>query len=391
LNKSAFSALFVDVDDRQLSSALEEAFRPKRSPSPPERLERAASRYRRHRQALGVAVALAITAVVGAGLATALGGRGSERVATAPPPTTTTPGAPQATGWALLFKRSTSGVRVAAYLTPHFLGEVSNASAVADLGAAAISETCPPPPPGVKLPPGGVKCAGVSVVDAVGFGLGPGEAEGLGDDRAYAVAVRALNVPVTSVTLLEGGREVDRMRPVQGWAILAGRGHPSEVTVVARTASGREVARLSSVIRQTPALPRPLFLRSTADGVRLRGYVLRGFFAPLISNDGAVDQFEGLQPCRPTDPIGLAFDGAFPQGTQEGAPMTIVVAHAGTAVARVRVRFSDGVTDEMEPAEGQVALGRQGNVEGGVIDALDAKGAVIRSLPLGAPRDPTCQ
>jgi hypothetical protein len=132
-------------------------------------------------------------------------------------------------------------------------------------------------------------------------------------------------------------------------------------------------------------------LRTTADGVRLRGYVVRGFFTPLISNDGAINAFDGIRPCQPADPHVLAFDGAFPQGIQEGAPMTIVLAHAGAAVAHVRVRFSDGLVDEMAPVQGQVALGRQGVVQRGVIEALDAGGQVLNSQALTAPRDPTCR
>ncbi len=190
-----------------------------------------------------------------------------------------------------------------------------------------------------------------------------------------------------------------------------------------------------------PPAPWRLFVRTTTDGVTIRAYLQENLpaagetkcatdqgevpcptvppecSAPTahlqagLSNDAAVDP--GFVPVTTADPTGspdVLHASYF--GVMEGDPAAWVAVKADAAVARVRVRFADGATDEMVPVEGYAVLahrttappplppeGPAGSAEEweaamkatlpqGSAEALDANGGVLSSADLTSARSP---
>jgi hypothetical protein len=196
---------------------------------------------------------------------------------------------------------------------------------------------------------------------------------------------------VVRARFADGG--TDEMRPVDGWSVVARHSPVASAEVDAVDEQGRVVAR-KPVQFPSPfgvaSLP-PLFVRTTSDGVTVVGRLRRGFFAPAVWNEGAADALEGIALCRPAPPDALIADYTLVQGVGEGMPFTVLPVHTGLAVARVRARFADGVTDEMAPIEGQALLARQGDVGRATVEALDRSGRVVARRQVAAFAGPVTE
>ena len=69
----------------------------------------------------------------------------------------------------------------------------------------------------------------------------------------------------------------------------------------------------------------------------------------------------------------------------EGSPATFVTVQTGAGVATVRLRLPSGTTDQMAPSGGVAVLalsGPQPPPDGSVVEALDAGGKVLQSMPV---------
>jgi hypothetical protein len=75
-------------------------------------------------------------------------------------------------------------------------------------------------------------------------------------------------------------------------------------------------------------------------------------------------------------------------GLVERAPVWVATAHAGVGIAVVRIRFSDGTTDQMAPVYGWAALAHQaptGTTDAAVtavLQGLDGSGKVVTTVKL---------
>jgi len=194
---------------------------------------------------------------------------------------------------------------------------------------------------------------------------------------------------------------------------------------------------------QAPPSPKRLFVRTTADGVSIRAYLHQN---PLVQGEAQCVTDRGSTPC-PTPPpecappdtqlqTGLSDDGAVDFGyvpvnpvasagplvvlqasyfgAMEGDPAAWVALKADGSVAQVRVRYSDGATDEMAPVEGYAVLAHRmaapappkmkgppppdeaeaqmkAYLPQGSAEALDANGAVLTSADLASVTSPSSQ
>ncbi len=187
--------------------------------------------------------------------------------------------------------------------------------------------------------------------------------------------------------------------------------------------------------------PKKLFVRTTADGVTIRAYLLENLPAPEeshcatdkgevpcptmppecspptaqlqagLSDDGAVDP--GFAPMTTADhsgPLAVMHTSYF--GVMEGDPAAWAVVKADAGVATVRVHFSDGATDEMAPVDGYAVFAHRtpaptpptearlpaspaeaeammkAGMPQGSVEALDAAGAVIGTVDLASVNGP---
>jgi hypothetical protein len=223
-------------------------------------------------------------------------------------------------------------------------------------------------------------------------------------DRAgggTAVAVHAgSNVATVRAEFSSGA--TDAMHPVDGWAVLATSGTKASGRLVALDADGR---RLSAV-----TIPRPVpsgegfpgesrasFVRVTSQGVLVIGHTVQPdrngprWLYPYLADRASVQLgLEGIVACRPSAPRELDA-GVLVVGAAEGQPITVVVVHAGAAIARVSVRFSTGIADSMAPVGGQAVLATLGTVDRAgrldsmpraVIDGFAHNGRLVASTPL---------
>jgi len=179
-----------------------------------------------------------------------------------------------------------------------------------------------------------------------------------------------------------------------------------------------------------------LFVRTTADGVTIRAYLQEHLpgegeahcasdqgeipcpapppecsppssqLQTELSDDGAVDP--GFVPGTTTDQAGpLVMLNASYFGVMEGDPAAWAAVKADAGVARVRVRFADGTTDEMVPVDGYAVFAHRAaapaptpaqtkppsspeeaqammkaSMPQGSAEALDATGAVLSTIDL---------
>ncbi len=144
-------------------------------------------------------------------------------------------------------------------------------------------------------------------------------------------------------------------------------------------------------------------LRREANGVAVRAYevstpeasqppqptcrIAPHFVQVELSNDAAVGMGIGpLLPTRvaiahlsPNDSLRVAGAGSF--GAEEGAPATWAVVTMEGDAAQLRLRVGTA-SDSMAPVNGKAALVVPGVGADGVVEALDANGAVIATQPL---------
>jgi len=190
--------------------------------------------------------------------------------------------------------------------------------------------------------------------------------------------------------------------------------------------------------------PKKLFVRTTADGVTIRAYLLENIPGPgeshcatdkgevpcptmppecspptaqlqtELSDDGAVDP--GFVPVTTADhsgPLAVLHSSYF--GVMESDPAAWAAVKADAGVARVRVRFADGATDEMAPVDGYAVFAHRTPAPApptppsptapapspeeaqammktwmpqGSVEALDATGAVLGTVDLASATGP---
>jgi hypothetical protein len=338
-------------------------------PAPPLPSEGALRRRRRRKR-----LSLALVPLVLAVLAGAAG-------ATVPALLQTSPGVIR-----LFIRSTTTGVQVRVYevttrggaLAPYVEAELSTANAIGLLVVDASTEV---PPRGMEAP------------QATSFGNGSAQ--------AGAVAVRT-GTDVTMVRAQFASGVTDTMRPVHGWAVLAEKGAGVGGQVLGFDASGRRVAvvRVPKPVESGEGFPgeaKASFVRVTNQGVLVIGHTVEAvpggnrWLYPYLADGAAVQLgLEGIQACRPAQPRAL-IAGIVIVGTAEGEPTTVVVVHSGSEIARVRVEFSGGISDEMAVVEGQAVLVTLGTIaKSGEIDTLhranlegfSSSGKLLTKVPL---------
>ncbi|MGI8751347.1 MAG: hypothetical protein ACR2MN_03375 [Acidimicrobiales bacterium] len=105
-------------------------------------------------------------------------------------------------------------------------------------------------------------------------------------------------------------------------------------------------------------------------------------FRAELSTAKMVGDAQGFGTADRTNPISAVTTAV--EGIPEGDPTATVVAATGAGVAKVRVEFTGGATDEMAPAQGWVALAAgvsgpptSGTAPVGTLTALNASGRVL--------------
>jgi len=291
---------------------------------------------------------------------------------------------------ARLFIRATSdGVDIRAYATSGGLQAGLEGELSTDRAAGLVFGRQ------VKVPAGAVRAEATTVFGTDGH-------------DATAVAVRAgTNVATVRATFGGGGSDV--MRPVGGWAVLAHLGSRPGGHVAAYNGRGQLVDR-APIPRPTnpggpPEVSDPTFVRNTHQGILIVGHTVGGFLSPDIADHFVVMVgLEGLQLCRPGDQRGLAVGVSILTGggvpiTFLGPPLTLVVVHAGRAIARVEVVFANHVSDSMAPIAGQAVLATLGTVannaqlgtlQPATVYGFDRQGRRVASVPLTPESSGSC-
>jgi hypothetical protein len=151
----------------------------------------------------------------------------------------------------------------------------------------------------------------------------------------------------------------------------------------------------------TPATVTRLFIRTTTDGIVLRGYS-QGYeladgggacnpnswcppaecssgdmFQAEVNNDLAVSQ-SGTQSLPLDGPA--ANRGEVPLGLSEGAPASVVMVQTTSDVANVRGTWPDGAVDEMPPVNGWALVAHAGSTSPSAVEAILNDGS---SVPIG--------
>ncbi len=162
----------------------------------------------------------------------------------------------------------------------------------------------------------------------------------------------------------------------------------------------------TSSAQRPPITFRPLFFRTTTDKVTIRAH-LGTITGPLpcppdqdcpapsrlphtllhvgLSTDAVVGEM-AVPADGPAPPI-LALVAPSGFGLPGVASGFALVFRAGAQVARVRMIFADGGSDEMAPVEGWAVASHVGRSPFGTVEALDAKGRVLgsSSIPPAPP------
>jgi hypothetical protein len=148
----------------------------------------------------------------------------------------------------------------------------------------------------------------------------------------------------------------------------------------------------------------PLFFRTTNDKITIRAH-LGTITGPLpcppnqdcpahlphtivhvgLANDEVVGEM-AVPGDGPRPPI-LALVGPTGFGLPGAVTGLALVFRAGSVVARVRLTFADGGSDEMAPVDGWVVLAHLGSSPVGTVEALDSTGRVLgsSSMPPAPP------
>ena len=226
-------------------------------------------------------------------------------------------------------------------------------------------------------------------VDAVPFGADLDDVAARIHDRRHGHA-RALAM-VSVVALVAG--------TVGGFAIgRAGRGTTRGiVTTGASSAATNAVGALAQDISKgrgvAPTPAKRLFLRTTPDGVTIRAYEVTLLerhgekSTPLfmaVEAEMSTDAAVTLMTSGWSGPATLALGGMTPGsfGQPEHAVTQYVIVQVRREIARVRVSFGDGGSDEMQPQHGVAVLAHLGAAPAVTVSALDAKGHVTFTEPV---------
>jgi len=239
-----------------------------------------------------------------------------------------------------------------------------------------------------------------------------------GRDELHAIVARSsrrrtrITAAGMAATLAVGG--------AVGWAVAGGSSGGGTNVAVAHAGGSTTVAPPyasaalgNSSVSATLGAPfaqsmTKQFVRTTSDGVTIRGYELQvpknlpeplvncglvfsGFQAEISTAEIAGQAGGGFQTQSPKAP----FDSVQPMtlGVAEGAPVWVVTTKTTAAAVKVRVTFADGKTDQMAPVAGWAALAHVAPAEKapaaappalptGTVDALDAAGKVVGSVSL---------
>lgn len=286
----------------------------------------------------------------------------------------------------LFIRSTTAGVRVRAYevttqggaVVPYVEAELSTASAVGLVTSDATHN---------------VNALGVQVPEATRFGGARGQ--------AGAVVVHAgRDVALVRAQFASGA--TDSMRPVDGWAVLAENGGRLAGRVLGFGSTGQRVAVIAIPKpvfsgEGFPGEARPTFMRVTNQGVVVIGHTVQvgpggaRWLYPYLADGAAVQVgLEGIQACRPAQRTAL-IAGVVIVGASEGEPMTVVVVHSGSDIARVRVQFSGGTFDEMAVVQGQAVLvtlgtiAKNGNIQTlqkANLEGFSPSGQLLAKVPL---------
>lgn len=360
------------MDDTQLVALLERAYPANSTANFDDVRRRAKRRERRARRVLVVGVCLGVVGIVLALAAQLSSGAGRVRVRAIVPPSqseSTTTGVSNFPRLAKAFVRTTvDGVAIGAFSTAAAPqgAPVPQGSLVVELATVGglVSSTEPISP---TLPPGQV----VAALEPVQWSTGP--------DTSDAVVVRT-GPAVGTVRLALSDGTTDEMKPVNGWAVLAGKSLARTGRINALAASGAPLASSSiTFVSQGKPLP-ALFVRRTSEGILIRGAITAGFAAPNVSNRGSAHRLEGVLSCPRTKPASVFVMPQDVVGTDEGTPFTVVPVQVAPTVATVVVRFTDGFTDSMTPVGGVAMLAHEGTVDSYTVQALNASGTVLASM-----------
>ena len=189
---------------------------------------------------------------------------------------------------------------------------------------------------------------------------------------------------------------------IAGWAASSRRA--TRTTSLAAGGSTTTIPALREAVRGAagggiafdgnggPAMTKK-FVRTTTDGVSIRGYewdgskgmspscgVFLGFQAEVSTADivGVGSAFVGSSNTAPFTSI-----SPMTLGDIEKAPVRVVTVKTGAGVAQVRVTFADGKTDQMAPVDGWSVLASKlpaanaGKEENDTVQALDSSGQVV--------------
>jgi len=257
---------------------------------------------------------------------------------------------------------------------------------------------------------------GLSSHDAVGYMTGLAVTNPPGANWFYPVESTRFGVGASggSATLVSVGPNIvtvraiyssgasDSMHPVSGWAVVATPGTEGTGRLIGLDGAGHRVAS-AQIPAPTPSgegflgESTPTFVRTTHQGVLIIGHTVRNqprgasWLYPYLVDRASVQMgLEGIPACRPKSPSGVV-SRVLEVDADQGVPMTVVIVHAGTSVALVRVHYSNGVQDSMAPIAGQAVLVTVGTTESagghadpkeGLLQAFATDGHLIVSRPI---------
>jgi hypothetical protein len=264
------------------------------------------------------------------------------------------------------FNASGETLRSTANGSPPVLENLSSDSLEADIstGTGAVDTTTILPPP--PLSSGEAE----SPVSAVSFG-------DAGSTADVVVVYSSDNVSTVNLTGVNG--ETDQMTPVNGWSVLgiSNSDQGAEIEAINGTGSVLQTQTITFQANPTPGSP-PWFVRTTTDGILVRGAESDGFVIAQISSSGMAVSLEGIPVCPVQAPDGLYVVPQDSVGAAAGSPTTVIPVQVGSGASLVEAQFSDGVSDKMTPVNGLAILAHQGSVSATVM-AMSSDGSVIAS------------
>jgi hypothetical protein len=216
--------------------------------------------------------------------------------------------------------------------------------------------------------------------------VGPGQAEvfkaySFGDPgEVVDVAVIFSGSKVRSTELVSQAGVSDQMTPIGGWSILAVLNSPGNVQLTGTTSTGGKIDDQAVSFSPTSGVPLdspPLFVRTTSDGLLIRGGEYQGFVTMAVSNTWAGTNFEGIRECAMTTPDSLYATPSSLAGVREGSPFSAIPVLVGPGVAEVKVTWADGSSDQMAPIGGIAILGHQGTSPPTKAIAMDSSGSTV--------------